>query len=261
MAVSAPREASSSAPREASSSAPREEMSGMPENAPCARRVGLFGGTFDPIHNGHLAIARRFIDVLQLTEFVLLPAGQPWQKEGVSAPAHRLAMTRAAARTLVVDGVEIVVATDEIERDGPTYTVDTLKAWRAREGPHASLSLIIGADQLVKLDSWNGWRELFDYAHVCVETRPGFEIGGLPDAVAAELDARRASAAVLARTSHGHMLIDQSLALDVSATAIREEAASRAEPTRDEARQHADARSQVPPAVWDYIVQHHLYQR
>jgi nicotinate-nucleotide adenylyltransferase len=223
-------------------------------NAPCDKRVGLLGGTFDPIHDGHLALARRFAGLLNLTELVLLPAGQPWQKGGVSEPHHRLAMTRAAAQSLDLDGVEINVATDEIERDGPTYTVETLAHWREREGAQASLALLIGADQLVKLDSWHDWKRLFDYAHVCVETRPGFDVSTLPDAVAAEVAARRAPPEVLRASTHGHVLIDETLNIDVSATAIREEA--RRTPTGA-----GDARAQVPSAVWDYIVQHHLYQR
>jgi nicotinate-nucleotide adenylyltransferase len=223
---------------------------------PCAKRVGLLGGTFDPIHNGHLALARRFADVLQLTEVVLLPAGQPWQKEGVSEPAHRLAMTRAAAASLQLDGVRVTVATDEIDRHGDTYTVDTLARWREREGADASIALIVGADQLVKLNSWHRWRELFDYAHVCVETRAGFDVASLPAPVAAELALRRAPPETLRASPHGHMLIDERLLMDVSATAIREEART----MLSAATASEDIRNQVPSAVWDYIVQHHLYR-
>jgi nicotinate-nucleotide adenylyltransferase len=223
-----------------------------PASKACAKRVGLLGGTFDPIHNGHLALARRFTEVLQLTELVLLPAGQPWQKEGVSAPEHRLAMTRAAAASLELGDVKITVATDEIDRQGDTYTVDTLAHWREREGADASITLLMGADQLVKLNSWHRWKELFDYAHVCVETRAGFDVAMLPAEVTAELEQRRALPDALRASTHGHMLIDEMLLLDVSATAIREEA-------RTMSGSH-DARAQVPPAVWDYIVQHHLYQ-
>lgn len=234
---------------------------------PLPRRVGLLGGTFDPIHNGHLALARRFAELLQLTEVVLLPAGQPWQKADVSAAEHRLAMTRAAAGSLVLPGVTVTVATDEIDHGGPTYTVDTLERWRAREakqigaaGTPASLSLLIGADQLVHLDSWHDWRRLFDYAHVCAETRPGFEPASAAPAVAAEIAMRKADAATLRATPHGHLLIDAALAFDVSATDIRKH-------LREHLAQHADAggtaampeASLVPAEVWTYILQHHLY--
>ncbi len=224
------------------------------------RRIGLLGGTFDPIHNGHLALARRFADVLRLTELVLLPAGQPYQKAGVSPAEHRLAMTRAASASLVLPGVAVSVATDEIEHQGPTYTVETLERWRAREGAGVSLSLLIGADQLVHLDKWHQWRRLFDFAHICAATRPGFDLASASPALRGELAAREASADVLQGTPSGHLLIDTVLALDVSATDIRHQ-------LRDRLAQQTKAAAagrltdMVPDAVSDYILQHHLYHR
>ncbi|RQH08544.1 nicotinate-nucleotide adenylyltransferase [Paraburkholderia dinghuensis] len=239
-----------------------------------ARRVGLFGGTFDPIHDGHLALARRFAALLDLTELVLLPAGQPWQKPEVSAAEHRLAMTRAAAASLVLPGVTVSVDTDEIEHDGPTYTVETLRRWRARNGGDCSLTLLMGADQLLHLDTWQYWRELFELAHIGVASRPGFDFAALPPDVAAEVAARRGAPATLAQTSHGHVVIDESLAYDVSATEIRRRiracqieslAARETGPKTTHTAPHSAARAgdtpaaPVPAAVWDYILQHHLY--
>lgn len=198
--------------------------------------------------------------MLHLTELVLLPAGQPWQKPDVSPAADRLAMTRAAAGSLELPGVTVSVATDEIEHDGPTYTVETLQRWREREGPQVSLSMLIGADQLVRLDTWREWRRLFEFAHICVATRPGFELASIPPVVAAEIAARGAMADVLQATPCGHLLIDTTLAFDVSATDIRAH-------LRERLVQHAggqqqnEAASHVPAAVWDYILQHHLYHR
>ncbi len=225
---------------------------------PCTRRVGLLGGTFDPIHDAHLALARRFAELLDLTELVLLPAGQPWQKKDVSAAHHRLAMTRAAAQSLNIDGLTVTVATDEIDHEGPTYTVDTLARWREREGADASLSLLIGADQLVHLDSWRDWTRLFDFAHVCVETRAGFDVSMVSGAVSAEIVARGAAADVLRCTPAGHLLIDSALDLEVSATGIREQLGER---IKAHAAGRAYAASHVPAAVWDYIVQNNLYHR
>ncbi|MGN6651004.1 nicotinate-nucleotide adenylyltransferase [Trinickia sp.] len=228
------------------------------------RRVGLLGGTFDPIHNGHLALARRFAEQLALTELVLLPAGQPYQKSGVSAAQHRLAMTRAAAASLVLPGAAVTVATEEIEQDGPTYTVETLARWRAREGPNASLSLLIGADQLLRLDTWRDWHRLFEFAHVCAATRPGFDLTSLSPSLAAELGPRRADAATLRSTSAGHLLIDDTLAFDVSATDIRAHVKARLAHDSAAAGTAASdaapaAAEPIPEAVWDYILQHHLY--
>ncbi len=224
------------------------------------RRIGLLGGTFDPIHDGHLALARRFAEVLRLTELVLLPAGQPWQKPDVSPAADRLAMTRAAAGELALPGVKVSVATDEIEHDGPTYTVETLQRWREKVGAQASLALLIGADQLVRLDTWRDWRRLFEFAHICASTRPGFDLATIAPDVAVEIAARTANADVLQATPCGHLLIDTTLAFDVSATDIRAN-------LRERLVQHAggqqqnEAASHVPTAVWDYILQHHLYHR
>ncbi|WP_233851936.1 nicotinate-nucleotide adenylyltransferase [Paraburkholderia sp. HD33-4] len=229
------------------------------------RRIGLLGGTFDPIHDGHLALARRFADVLRLTELVLLPAGQPWQKTDVSPAEHRLAMTRAAAASLAIPGVTVRVATDEIEHEGATYTVDTLQRWREREGDDASITLLIGADQLVHLDTWRDWRRLFELAHIGAATRPGFDLGSVAPEVAKEIAARRARADVLQATPCGHLLIDTTLAFNVSATDIRahlrEQVNQRlAHAGAGSATQH-QAASHVPAAVWDYILQHHLYHR
>ncbi|WP_081065146.1 nicotinate-nucleotide adenylyltransferase [Burkholderia vietnamiensis] len=223
---------------------------------PPSQRIGLLGGTFDPIHDGHLALARRFADVLQLTELVLLPAGQPYQKRDVSAAEHRLAMTRAAAGSLALPGVAVTVATDEIEHAGPTYTVETLARWRERIGPDASLSLLIGADQLVRLDTWRDWRKLFDYAHVCASTRPGFDLGAASADVAREIARRRADAEQLKATPSGRLLIDTTLAFDIAATDIRahlRECIARHAQMPDASAEH------VPAAVWAYILQHRLY--
>ncbi|WP_081336115.1 nicotinate-nucleotide adenylyltransferase [Burkholderia vietnamiensis] len=228
----------------------------QPPSQPPSQRIGLLGGTFDPIHDGHLALARRFADVLQLTELVLLPAGQPYQKRDVSAAEHRLAMTRAAAGSLALPGVAVTVATDEIEHAGPTYTVETLARWRERIGPDASLSLLIGADQLVRLDTWRDWRKLFDYAHVCASTRPGFDLGAASADVAREIARRRADAGQLKATPSGRLLIDTTLAFDIAATDIRahlRECIARHAQMPDASAEH------VPAAVWAYILQHRLY--
>jgi nicotinate-nucleotide adenylyltransferase len=233
-----------------------------PPDARPARRVALLGGTFDPIHNGHLALARRFAQLLDLTDLVLLPAGQPWQKPDVSAAVHRLAMTRAAAASLVLPGVTVSIDTDEIDHDGPTYTVETLRRWRRRNGNDVSLTLLMGADQLVHLDTWHEWRELFAYAHIGAASRPGFDLASVPASVAAEIASRRAPADTLRATPHGHLLLDDALALDVSATDIRRRiraCVAQHHAGGDEAASGENASKHVPAAVWDYILQHHLY--
>ena len=219
-------------------------------------RIGILGGTFDPFHDGHLALARHFAQLLALTELVLLPAGQPWQKTGVSAASHRLAMTRLAARELkrTLPGTAVSVSTDEIDRAGPTYTVDTLAAWRGRIGAAAALALLIGADQLLRLDSWHDWQRLFDYAHVCVATRPGFDAGAAPAPVSAEIARRGADARTIRATPAGALLLDATLAVEVSATDIREH-------LRAQLAGRRASSEHVPAAVWHYIRRHRLYEK
>jgi nicotinate-nucleotide adenylyltransferase len=201
-------------------------------------------------------LARHFAGLLALNELVLMPAGQPYQKQGVSAVEHRLAMTRAAADSLELPGVTVTVATDEIEHAGPTYTAETLARWRERIGPDASLSLLIGADQLLRLDTWHDWRRLFELAHICAAARPGFELSGVPEAVAREIAERAAPAPILQATPAGHLLIEEQLALNIAATDIRAH-------LRDCIDRHAHlpeaSAEHVPPAVWAYILQHRLY--
>lgn len=195
--------------------------------------------------------------MLTLTELVLLPAGQPWQKPDVTAACHRLAMTELAAATLSFPATQVSVARDEIDQDGPTYTVKTLADWRAREAQAglapASLALLIGADQLMRLDTWNDWTQLFDHAHICVATRPGFDLAAVPAAVGAQIAQRSCDAGAIARSTHGGVLIDAALAIDVSATEIRQHLHERLT-GRHETSEH------VPPSVWRYIREHHLYQ-
>ncbi len=122
----------------------------------------------------------------------------------------------------MLPGVTVRVATDEIDHDGPTYTHrHAASAGVNAKATDASIALLIGADQLVHLDTWRDWQHLFDFAHICAATRPGFDLASIPPAVAQEIDARRARADVLQATPCGHLLIDTTLAFNVSATDIR----------------------------------------
>ncbi|WP_087722467.1 nicotinate-nucleotide adenylyltransferase [Pandoraea sp. PE-S2T-3] len=222
------------------------------------KRIGVLGGTFDPIHTGHLALGALFARTLALDELLLMPAGQQPQKQGSTPAVHRLAMTRLAAELLAEElqrthpATQLIVSTREIERAGPSYTIDTLRELRADYGPQASLSLLIGSDQLVRLDTWHAWRELFDYAHVCAAARPGFsrETASLPlREVFAE---REKSALGVQSTPCGGILIDDSLAVDISATELRAALAH--------ATDAASRPANLPEPVWEYIRAQHLYR-
>jgi nicotinate-nucleotide adenylyltransferase len=132
-----------------------------------------------------------------------------------------------------------------------TYTIDTLRAVRAELGPRASIAFLLGADQLQGLESWHEWQRLFDYAHICAASRPGFpaDTAHLPPAVAREFARRAAGAEQIRGTPAGLTYLATNLAVDVSATQIRAALQRKESPG-----------TLLPPGVLDYIERHHLYQ-
>ncbi|TPG16311.1 nicotinate-nucleotide adenylyltransferase [Pedococcus bigeumensis] len=142
-------------------------------------RLGVMGGTFDPIHHGHLVAASEVQTRFGLDEVVFVPTGQPWQKDEreVSAPEHRYLMTVVATAS----NPRFTVSRVDIDRPGPTYTIDTLRDLRT-ERPDAELFFITGADALAQILSWKDADELFDLAHFVGVTRPGYVLSesGLP---------------------------------------------------------------------------------
>lgn len=137
------------------------------------RRVGVMGGTFDPIHHGHLVAASEVQSWFDLDEVVFVPTGEPWQKADreVSPAEHRYLMTVIATAA----NPRFEVSRIEIERAGPTYTIDTLREISAVE-PEAELYFITGADALAAILSWRDHEELFELAHFVGCTRPGHEM-------------------------------------------------------------------------------------
>ncbi|MEY4652375.1 MAG: hypothetical protein RI884_956 [Pseudomonadota bacterium] len=194
------------------------------------RRLGLFGGAFDPPHSAHVALARAALAQLQLDELRVLPTGSAWHKaRALSASGHRLAMTRLA----FADMPGVVVDDRELRRDGPTYTVDTLRELQ-REHPQDTLVLVIGADQADTFDQWRESAEIGRLAIICVAVRPR------ADAPAGAVDPSRLP---------GQQWVPITLPpLPVSATDIRTRRAS-----------GLGIDHLVPPAVARYIDQHHLY--
>ncbi|HEX6967506.1 MAG TPA: nicotinate-nucleotide adenylyltransferase [Micromonosporaceae bacterium] len=138
------------------------------------RRIGVMGGTFDPIHHGHLVAANEVADRFGLDEVVFVPTGQPWQKEAssVSPAEDRYLMTVIATAS----NPRFQVSRVDIDRDGPTYTVDTLRDLRTAYGAKAQLFFITGADALAKILSWKNTEEMFGLAHFIGVTRPGFTL-------------------------------------------------------------------------------------
>ena len=210
--------------------------------------VTVLGGSFDPVHHGHIALAELFTQILRADALRVIPA-RPWQKSALEATdAQRIAMLELAFAN---NAAQVVIDTQELDRDGPTFTVETLRALRAELGPDASIVFLIGADQLQRLDTWRDWHALFELANLGVAARPGFSLAdaALPPAVVQELALRRASPEQLRATPCGLVNVAPSLAVDVSATEIR-----------SALRQGDGANSLLPPVVLDYIQQHHLYK-
>jgi len=146
-----------------------------------AQRIGVMGGTFDPIHHGHLVAASEVAQVFTLDEVVFVPTCQPWQKDDrhVSPSEDRYLMTVIATAS----NPRFSVSRIDIDRGGPTYTIDTLRDLRAERGDEAELFFITGADALAQIMSWQDVNELFKLAHFVGVTRPGHRLtgDGLPE--------------------------------------------------------------------------------
>ena len=145
------------------------------------RRVGVMGGTFDPVHHGHLVAGSEVAHIFGLDEVIFVPTGQPWQKEGraVSPAEDRYLMTVIATAS----NPRFSVSRVDIDRPGPTYTIDTLRDLREANGPDADLFFITGADALAKMLTWHDVDKLFSLAHFIGCTRPGHRLtgAGLPE--------------------------------------------------------------------------------
>lgn len=137
------------------------------------QRIGIMGGTFDPIHNGHLVAASEVAYRFQLDQVVFVPTGQPWQKAGrdVTAAEHRYLMTMVATAS----NPRFTVSRVDIDREGPTYTIDTLRDLRELF-PDAELYFITGADSLASIMSWRDWEVMLEMANFVGVTRPGYEL-------------------------------------------------------------------------------------
>lgn len=208
--------------------------------------IGIFGGTFDPVHYGHLRLAEELADALNLAEVRFIPAGQPPHRTVPRTPAdHRLEMARLA----IAGNPRFKLDEREVRQARASYTVDTLTALREELGPQQPLWLLMGADAFLGLPTWKEWTHLFELAHIAVAHRPGYRLAQsdtLNDELRQELLRRQVSGAP--NTPAGCVLLKPITQLDIAATAIR--ACLQC---------GRSARYLIPDSVLDYIQKNHLY--
>ena len=190
-------------------------------------RVGIFGGSFDPVHNAHVALAHRALAELRLDELIWMPTGESWQKHrAMTAAEHRAAMV-----ALAIGGEpRFTLSRIEIERAGPSYTIDTVRALHAAR-PGVDWQLVIGQDQYAGFHTWHGWQELLTLVRLAIANRPDAPLSADPQVL---------------RTPHDTVALPP---MDVSSTDIRARVAN-----------GQSIAELVPAPVARYIARHHLYQ-
>lgn len=225
-------------------------MNGDPRSASSPRSIGLLGGTFDPIHYGHLRLAEELAEALEIEQVRLIPAGHPpHRRQPRAAAEHRLEMTRLA----LAGNPRFVLDAREINKPGPSYSVDTLSALRAELPAATPLVLFMGGDAFLGLPTWHAWRSILDLAHIAVAHRPGFTAASwedaLPDALRTLLSTHRCeSAGDLANKPAGRIFLHTITQLDISASLIR---------TR--ALRGKSLRYLMPDSVIAYLNENRLY--
>lgn len=192
-------------------------------------RIGLLGGSFDPVHLAHIALAQHAVQQLSLDDMQLIPAANPWQRAPLTAsPQHRLAMLELATE----DDPNLSINPLELYRTGPTYTLDTLK--QLPQGPQ--YIWVLGSDQLANFCTWKNWQEILQHVHLAVAQRPHAQ-SHMPEALSHYLTAQQLPLYTLEFTP-----------MDISATEIRERL-----------KQHLPTTGLLDPKVQQYIKTHQLY--
>jgi len=208
------------------------------------KAIGILGGTFDPIHLGHLRMAIELYEALDLAKVHLTPTFKPmYRKQPIASPAARLAMLKCAIKS-----EPALVADDrEIRRKGITYTIDTLIEMR-KEMPDIPLCLLVGIDAFLGFASWHRFQEILNHAHIIIAHRPHYHLprdGMIADLIHAK---QQKDIAYIHENMSGGILLRPITALEISATDIRKQIAMGRNP-----------RYLLPDGVYDYINQHGIY--
>ena len=212
--------------------------------------VGIFGGTFDPIHYGHLRIAEEIVETVGLQKMYFVPAGMPRLRHSpVASPQHRVEIVRLA----IQKNPDFVLDGREIYRDGVSYSIDTVREFKQEFGEEIRLCLVLGADAFIKLPEWNNWKELFNLCHFIVSTRPGYSLTLIKELLSKELREECSQRWVsntesLRKDTSGLIFIASTTMLDISATSIRAHIAA-----------GRSVRHLVPSVTVNYISENKLY--
>src|SRR6185295_18369224 len=189
------------------------------------KRIAIYGGTFDPVHSGHLEIARRVSPLFAIDEFLFVPARMAPHKMGrdVTSALHRYAMLVLATRA----EPKVAVSTFELDRPERQYTVDTLTYFRSHFGESADLFFVMGADSWAEITTWRQWQRLLTLANLIVVTRPGFEVSSehvRAEMAATVVDVRGTQLVALPAGGAPRVFVTDAVMLDVSATDVRQAA-------------------------------------
>lgn len=214
------------------------------------RRVAIYGGTFDPVHNGHIEVARRVLELFELDEVIFVPACVPPHKRNanITSAFHRFAMLALATK----EDQQLRVSTVELDAPELPYAVETVDRMKSVS---VRTFFLVGADSWSEISTWHEWQKLLTMCELIVVTRPGYEINSITTPPAELVDLRNVDAnqigEVLKRDRKPRVFITNVAMIDVSATRIRA-----AVQTNDE----AGLRTMVPPAVARYIDKYNLYR-
>jgi len=213
------------------------------------KAIGILGGTFNPIHFGHLRMAQELADALHLDGVRFIPAANPPHKDAPAITAqHRTAMVRLG----ITGNPAFTIDERELQRNGASYTLDTLHSLRSELGNQVSITLFMGSDAFTKFDTWHRWQEIIDLCHIALVQRP--QLRGHDQKLSKTLETflhnhYTENPDDLHSQPSGYVTMRQVTALDISSTAIRH------------ALQHGDSvRYLMPDDVINYIAQHQLYR-
>jgi len=212
--------------------------------------IGIYGGTFDPVHYGHLRVAEELTDSIGFDRFYFVPAGEPRLRD---VPAASKIQRAEMVKLALADNPLFSLDEREIKRRGVSTTVESLREYHAEFNGEVALCFIMGADSLIKLHHWHCWRELFELCHLVVVDRPGSvsinDRHDLPEEIRLTCASRWvASPNELTHRASGMIYVAPTTLLDISATKIRERVAA-----------GKSIRYLLPDAVVDYIKTNHLY--